>query len=114
MFESQLQSVQFAFGGSIICTTVAILVLMFGPPAVGVFFIVLASATGAIGGWLFADHRGYPPALGLGLGIAFGVMAAVFLLILPEQAKPEDPAKLDRHRARRRRSKNYEIVDDDE
>ena len=118
MFESQLQSAQFAFGGSIICTTVAVLVFMFGTPAVGVLFLVLASVTGGIGGWLFADIRGYPPALGLGLGIGFGVAVAIFLLILPDRSTEREAEEAKEREAelreRKRRSKNYEVLDDDD
>jgi membrane protein implicated in regulation of membrane protease activity len=116
MFESQLQTAQFAYSGSIICTVVAILVLLFGPLPIGLFFVVLASATAAAGGWFYADLRGYPPALGLGLGIAFGLASALFLLLLPDwseqRAEEEKERRMAELRERQRRSKNFEVVDE--
>ncbi len=114
MFESQLQAVEVSFGASGVCTGVAIIAFISGSPVVGVFFLVCASATAAIGGWLLADMRGYHPALGVGLGIGFGVVAALFLVILPDASAERENEQLVKLRERKRRSQNYEVVDDDE
>src|SRR5262249_39725327 len=85
MFESRLQTAQFFLIVSTILTLVAIPVFIFGPAVVGVFFLVLQAAAAAIGCYLYAEVKGYPGPIGMAIGVAFGVVGALFIMIMPDQ-----------------------------
>jgi hypothetical protein len=62
--------------------------------------------------------KGYPPLIGLPIGVSFGVIAAVIVTLLPDETEPST-FEIDREMARegidnaRRRDKGYEVLDDD-
>jgi hypothetical protein len=119
MFESRLQIAQVFMAGSFILTGVGILTLIFGSIVVGVFCIVVAHAASAAGCYFHADVKGYPPLIGLPIGVNFGVMGGVVMYVLPDETV-ESTYELERRLAQggienaRNRDKGYEVLDDED
>jgi hypothetical protein len=86
---------------------------------VGVFCIVLGHVAAAMGCYCVADVKGYPPLIGLPIGIGLGVFGGVVMAVLPDEAN-ESPMEMERRLAREgienanRRDKGYEVLEDDE
>jgi hypothetical protein len=118
VFASRLQTAQIFYALAFVLSTVGILTTMFGPIVVGLFFLVLGQGCAATACYLHAEVKGYPPLIGLPLGISFGVLAAIILTLLPDESKPNNFA-IDREMTREgvknahRRDKGYEVLDDD-
>ena len=120
MFESRLQYVQLAIFAGGIATLVGILVLIKGPIVVGIFFLVLGNALAAVGNALYANMKGYPAFIGVGIGIPFGVIGSIFVHILPDQTE-ESPYEQERRLVqwaakkakRKRKDPGYEVLDED-
>lgn len=118
MFESRLQTVQACLFGAGIATVVGVFVLIGGPLVVGLFFLVVGNGLAALGNALYADSKGYPMYIGVGLGIGFGITGAIFLFILPDETE-ESPYEAERRlarqatRKRRRKDPGYEVLDED-
>jgi hypothetical protein len=119
MFENRLQIAQACLAGAGLFALIAVLTLTFGPLVVGVMCLLLEHALAAVGCSFYADSKGYPPIIGIPIGVGFGVMGAVLILILPDEAPDDD---LDRHRRlsseavrnARNRDPGYEVLDDDD
>lgn len=119
MFESRLQTAQFCLIVGVGFAVIAILTLTFGPLAVGVVCLVLEHAVAAVGCALYADTKGYPPLIGIPIGVGLGVMGAVVILILPDESVDDEFARyrrLSREGVRnaRNRDPGYEVLDDDD
>lgn len=119
MFESRLQTAQFCLAVAALFAVIAILMLTFGPLVIGVVCIVLEHAVAAVGCALYADTKGYSPLIGVPIGIGLGVMGAVLILILPDEATEDEFAryrKLSSEAVRnaRNRDSGYEVLDDDD
>ena len=119
MFESRLQTAQFCLAVGALFAVIAILTLTFGPLTVGVVCLVLEHAAAAVGCALYADTKGYPPLIGIPIGVGLGVMGAVLILILPDEATDDEFAryrKLSSEGVRnaRNRDPGYEVLDDDD
>jgi uncharacterized membrane protein YgaE (UPF0421/DUF939 family) len=119
MFESRLQTAQFCLAAAALFAVTAVLVFMFGAPAVGVWCLLLEHATAAVGCALYADSKGYSPLIGIPLGVGLGVMGSVMLLILPDETK-ENVFERERRlaseaiRNARMRDPGYEVLDDED
>jgi hypothetical protein len=119
MFESRLQIAQVFMLLSLILTLTGVLVLFFGPIVVGVFCLVLGYFCAATGCYFHAEAMGYPPLIGIPIGIIFGVFGAVVMMILPDETE-QSTYEIDRELASeaiknaRKRDKGYEVLDDDE
>jgi hypothetical protein len=118
MFESRMQAAQFCLAAAAVLLVVAALVLWFGPLPVGVFLLVLQAAAAALGCYLYADAKAYPPWLGIALGIGFGAMGSLLILILPDQTEEsylQEQRRLAREGmkpSRRRKDPGYEVLDE--
>jgi hypothetical protein len=119
MFESRLQVSQVFLGLSAILVFIAIPTLMFGSIAVAIFCLVLSHASAAAGCYVYAETKGYPPLLGIPIGVGLGVMGSVIILILPDETA-ESPFAAERKfgeeglKNARKRDKGYEVLEDDE
>jgi uncharacterized membrane protein YgaE (UPF0421/DUF939 family) len=119
MFESRLQAAQVWLFGSFLVTVIGILVLIFGPPVVGVFCVVVGHAAAAAGCYLYADVKGYPGLIGIPLGVGVGFAGAILILILPDQTQDSAIAREKRlarlgMRPSRRKDPGYQVLDDDD
>jgi hypothetical protein len=118
VFESRLQTAQlclFAAGGA---TIAAVFILIGGPVAAGLLFLVIGNGFAALGCGLYADTKSYPIYLGVALGVGFGIMAALFLYIMPDQSEEsaiQEERRMARRGARksRRTDPGYEVLDDE-
>src|SRR5262245_5106844 len=118
MFESRLQTAQLFLGVSALLTLIAIPLFIFGPVVVGVFFLVMPAAAAAVGCYLYAEVKGYPGPIGMAIGVAFGVVGALFIMIMPDQVR-ETPLERQRRLAKlalkiNRDNPGYEVLDDDD
>ena len=117
MFESRLQTIQVILVGALIATVVGILVPIKGPLVVGIFFLVLGNALAATGNAVWANEKGYPAYLGVGLGIGFGIIGSCFMAVLPDvtenrpAAEGHRPARRPKRKAMRK-DPGYEVLDD--
>jgi hypothetical protein len=118
MFESRLQTAQFFLAVSTVLTVIAILVFIFGPVVVGVFCLVLQAVAAAAGCYLYAEVKGYPGPIGMAIGVAFGAVGALFIMIMPDQVR-ETPLERERRLAKlalkiNRDNPGYEVLDDED
>jgi len=119
MFESRLQTAQACLFLAGILEGVAILTFIFGSIAVAIFLLVVSHAGAALGNYFYADSKGYPPLIGIPLGVGFGVASAVIYAMLPDETV-ESTFASDRRLAAegvknaRKRDKGYEVLDDDD
>jgi predicted MFS family arabinose efflux permease len=119
MFESRIQVAQVFEALAFVLEMIGIPTTLYGPAAVGVFCIVLAHASAAIGCYIHAEAKGYPPLIGIPIGVIFGMGGAIAMSILPDDTRP-DTLALDRRFAEegienaRRRDKGYEVLDDED
>lgn len=119
MFESRLQTAQACLFLAGILEGVAILTFIFGSVAVGIFLLVLSHDGAATGNYFYADSKGYPPLIGIPLGVAFGVASAIIYAMLPDETVESTYASERRLAAEgirnaRQRDKGYEVLDDDD
>jgi hypothetical protein len=119
MFLSRLQIAQLFLGPSAVLTLLAILSLGWGPLVVGIFCLVLAHVTAAIGCYISAEDKGYPPILGIPVGLGLGVMGSLIFVILPDETARDVYAgerRIGRHGVEnaRRRDRGYEVLEDEE
>lgn len=119
MFQSRLQVAQVFLALSAILTLLCIGSFAFGPIVVAIFFLVTAHATAATGCYITAETKGYPPLIGIPIGVAFGVMGAVILAVLPDQTEisifeQERQFGEEGMKNARRRDKGYEVLDDED
>ena len=119
MFESRMQTAQACLFLAGILEGAAILTLIFGSVAVGIFLLVVSHAGAAVGNYFYADAKGYPPLVGIPLGVGFGVASAVIYAMLPDETV-ESTFESERRLAAegvknaRRRDKGYEVLEDDD
>lgn len=117
MFTSRLQTAQIFYASAFVLTTIGVLTTVYGPMMVGLFFIVLGQGCAATACYLHAEVKGYPPLIGLPLGVSFGVLAAIVLTLLPDESDP-NTFEIDKEMGREgvknavRRDKGYEVLDD--
>ena len=120
MFESRLQYAQLCLVASAALVLLGAVALLFEIIVVGVFCLVVQAVFAAIGCYLYADTKAYPPVLGVAVGVAFGAMGALLILILPDQTE-ESHLQEQRRLAkegmkpsrRRRKDPGYEVLDED-
>jgi hypothetical protein len=118
MFASRLQTAQIFYILAFGLSMTGILTTMFGSIVVGLFFVVLGQGCAATACYLHAEVKGYPPLIGLPLGVSFGFLAAIVLTLLPDESDP-NTFEVDREMTREgvknaaRRDKGYEVLDDD-
>ncbi len=119
MFESRLQYAQLCLVAAAFLMVLGAVALLFEVIAVGVFCLVLQAAVAALGCYLYADTKSYPPLLGVAVGVAFGAMGAILILILPDQTEESYLQEQKRLAAegmkpsRRRKDPGYEVLDED-
>jgi len=119
MFESKLQTAQACLFLAAIIEGAAILTFIFGSVIVGIFLLVVSHAVAALGNYFYADSKGYPPLVGIPLGVAFGVASAIIYAMLPDETV-ESTYESERRLAAegvknaRKRDKGYEVLDDDD
>lgn len=119
MFASRLQTAQIFYAVALVLSTVGILTTVFGPIVVGLFFLILGHGCAATACYLHAEVKGYPPLIGLPLGVSFGVLAVIILTLLPDESDPntfEIDCEMTREGVKnaRKRDKRYEVLDDDD
>ncbi|MSR54508.1 MAG: hypothetical protein EXS09_14645 [Gemmataceae bacterium] len=119
MFESRLQTAQACLFLAGILEGVAILTFIFGSVVVGIFLLVVSHAGAAMGNYLYADSKGYPPLIGIPLGVAFGVASAIIYAMLPDETvanthESERGLSAEGVRNARNRDKGYEVLNDDD
>ena len=118
MFASRLQTAQIFYILAFGLSTTGILTTMFGSIVVGLFCLVLGQGCAATACYLHAEVKGYPPLIGLPLGVSFGFLAAIVLTLLPDESRA-DTFEFEREMTRegvknaRKRDKGYEVLDDD-
>lgn len=119
MFASRLQVAQIFYALAFVLSAIGVLTTTFGPIVVGLSFLVLGHGCAATACYLHAEVKGYPPLIGLPLGVAFGVLAVVILIVLPDETSP-NTFEFDREMTHegvknaRKRDKGYEVLDDDD
>lgn len=119
MFESRLQTAQFCLAVAGLFAVIGILTLSFGPIVIGIVCLLLEHAAAAVGCALYADSKGYPPLIGIPIGVGFGVIGGIMLAVLPDESREDE---FERHRRlssealrnARNRDPGYEVLDDDD
>jgi uncharacterized membrane protein YgaE (UPF0421/DUF939 family) len=119
MFESRLQTAQVILWLSVIFCIIAILTLIWAPVVIGIFFLVMSHAAAACGCYLYADVKGYPGLVGIPVGVAFGCVGWIAMIVLPDQTEESAIAEEKRLARRglrptRRKDPGYEVLDDDD
>lgn len=118
VLTSRLQTAQIFYALAFGLSTIGILTTMFGPIVVGLFFLVLGQGCAATACYLHAEVKGYPPLIGLPLGVSFGFLAVIVLTLLPDESEA-NTFEFDREMTHegvknaRKRDKGYEVLDDD-
>ena len=117
MFESRLQAAQLTLFAAGVAAVAAVFILIGGPLAAGLLFLVIGNGLAALGNGLYAAAKGYPIYLGAALGIGFGIAGAVCVYVLPDETA-ESAFAAERRMARRtvrkrRKDPGYEVLDDD-
>lgn len=116
---SRLQTAQLFMIASLILSAIGFPTVLFGAIAVGVFCLVLAYGCAAAGCYVYAELKGYPPLIGIPIGLIFGVFGGVVMMILPDDSVPSTSVS-DGELAQegiknaRNRDKGYEVLDDDD
>jgi uncharacterized membrane protein YedE/YeeE len=116
---SRLQTAQLFMVASLILSAIGFPTVLFGAIAVGVFCLVLAYGCASTGCYLLAEVKGYPPLIGIPIGLIFGVFGGIIMMILPDETQQSTYA-IDREMAQegiknaRKRDKGYEVLDDDD
>jgi hypothetical protein len=119
MFESRLQIAQLCLAVAAVFAVVAALVLMFGPLPVGIACLLMEHAVAAVGCAFYAESKGYSPLIGIPIGVGLGVMGAVAILVLPDEAPDDEMERYHRLsqegvRNARNRDPGYEVLDDED
>jgi hypothetical protein len=118
MFESRLQLAQFFLIGAGLCIGAAIIGFLSHTIVVGLFFLFFEHVLAAIGCFVYAEDKGYPPIIGLPIGIGLGVMGAALIAVLPDESDDGELArKLRLSRGAEenaRRDPGYEVLDDED
>ena len=116
---SRLQTAQLFMGLSLLFSAIGFPTVLFGAIAVGLFCLVLAYGCACTGCYLLAEVKGYPPLIGIPIGLIFGVFGGIVMVILPDETE-QSTYEIDRRLAQeglknaRKRDKGYEVLDDDE
>jgi uncharacterized membrane protein YgaE (UPF0421/DUF939 family) len=119
MFASRMQVSQVFMGLSFLLTLIMALTALFGPALIAITCLVLAHGCAATGCYIHAEVKGYPPLIGLPIGVIFGVFGAVVMIILPDESR-HSTHETDREMAAeafrnaRRRDPGYEVLDDED